>query len=162
MYQKVEDVILQDRRVKISVIAHELGISAGWVSSIIHSALMLWKVSSRWVPRMLTSEQKACRQQLSEQNLDMLRPNPENFFSSIITWKMSPSSWPRDQKGVHAIEKQGVPYSQEISCARNSRKDFGNSFLGLRRCSPFGIHATPDNHYWRQPMLRHWWPYARI
>ena len=22
-------------------------------------------------------------------------------------------------------------------------------FLGLRRCSDFGIHATKDNHYWR-------------
>ena len=36
MCQKVEDVILQDRSVKVSVIAHELGISTGTVSSIIH------------------------------------------------------------------------------------------------------------------------------
>ena len=48
MCQKVENMILQDRRVKVSVIAHELGISAGTVSSIIHSVLMMSKVSSRW------------------------------------------------------------------------------------------------------------------
>ena len=82
---KVEDVILQDRRVKVSVIAHELGISTGTVSSIIHSVLMMAKVSSPWVPRMLTPEQKACRQQFSEENLDMLRENPEKLFSRIIT-----------------------------------------------------------------------------
>ena len=39
---------------------------------------------------MLTPEQKACRQQFSEENLDMLRANPENFFSIVIpdneTW----------------------------------------------------------------------------
>ena len=70
----------RDRRVKVSVIAHEVGISAGTVSSIIHSVLMMSKVSSRWVARMLTPEQKACRQQFSEENLDMLRENSENFF----------------------------------------------------------------------------------
>ena len=63
MCQKVEDIILQDLRVKASFIAHELGISAGTVSSMIHSVLMKSKVSSRWVPRMLTPEQKARRQQ---------------------------------------------------------------------------------------------------
>ena len=81
---KVEDMILQDRRVKVSGIAHELGISAGTVSSIIHSVLVILQVSSRWVSRMLIPVQKACRQQFSEENLDMLRANPENFFSRII------------------------------------------------------------------------------
>ena len=33
MCKKVEDMILQDLRIKVSVIAHELGISAGTVSS---------------------------------------------------------------------------------------------------------------------------------
>ena len=40
MCQKVEDMILQDRHITVTVIAHELGISAGKVSSIIHSFLM--------------------------------------------------------------------------------------------------------------------------
>ena len=39
MCQKVVDMILQDRPVKVSAIAHERGITAG-VSSIIHSVLM--------------------------------------------------------------------------------------------------------------------------
>ena len=66
MCQKVEDMILQDCRVKVSVIAHELVISAGTVSSFLYSDLMISKVSSRWVPRMLIPEHKACRQQFSE------------------------------------------------------------------------------------------------
>ena len=45
---------------------------------------MMSEVSFRWIPRMLTPEQKACRQQLSEKNLDMLGVNSENFFSRII------------------------------------------------------------------------------
>ena len=43
------------------------------------------KLSARWVPQMLTPEQKACHQQFSEENLDMPRANPENLFSRIIT-----------------------------------------------------------------------------
>ena len=50
MCQRMEDMILQDRRIKVSVIAHEVGISAGTVSSIIHSVLMMSKVSSRRMP----------------------------------------------------------------------------------------------------------------
>ena len=46
-------MVLQDRRVK----AHELGSSAGIVSSIIHSVLNM--------ARMLTPEQKACHQQFN-------------------------------------------------------------------------------------------------
>ena len=47
MCQKVEDMILQDHHVKINVIAHELGISAGKSFHIIHSVLMMLKVNSR-------------------------------------------------------------------------------------------------------------------
>ena len=44
--QNMEDMILQDLCVKVSDIAHELGLSAGTVSGIIHSVLMMSKVSS--------------------------------------------------------------------------------------------------------------------
>ena len=93
MCQKVEDMILQDRRVKVSFIAHELGISAGRVSSITHSVLMNSKVSSLWVPRMLTPHLKACRQQFSEEYLNMLRENPENFLKNYYRgWSVGPLS----------------------------------------------------------------------
>ena len=128
-------MILQDCHVKVSVTAHELGISADTVSSIIHSVFRMSKVNSRWVPWMLTLEEKACCQQFSEENLVMIRANPENFFSRTIT--SGPSSWSRDQTRVHAMKTQEVPYSQEILCATISWKDHGNSFLGLRWCSAF-------------------------
>ena len=77
-------MILQDRRVMVSVIAHEVSISVDTASTIIHSVLMIANVSSGWVPRMLANEQKACRQRFSEENLDMLIANSGNFFSRII------------------------------------------------------------------------------
>ena len=84
MLQKVEDMILQDPPVKVSVIAHELGISAGTVSCIFRSVLMMSKVSSRWVPRMVTPEQKVCRRQFNEENLDRLSANPEKSYQELL------------------------------------------------------------------------------
>ena len=108
--QKVEDMILQDRHIKFSVIVHELGISAGTVSSTIHAVLMMSMVSSRWVPRSLTPEQKACRQQFSEES----KPRKLLLKNYYRRWNMGPLSWSRDQTRVHAMEKQGDAYSQEI------------------------------------------------
>ena len=75
---------MQNRRTKVSVTAHKLCISAGTVSRIIHSVLMMSKVSFRWMPEMLSPEQKACRQQFSEQNLDMFRANPEISSQELL------------------------------------------------------------------------------
>ena len=82
--RKVEDMILKDRRVRISVIAHGLGISVGTVSTIIFAVFMLSKVNSRWVSRMLTIEQNPCRQQFSEEDLDVLRANPEKSSQELL------------------------------------------------------------------------------
>ena len=98
---------------------------------------------------MLTPKQKACHQQFGEENLDMLRANPETFFSRIIT---RDETWVHhhdpENKRVLAMETQGVSYSQEMSCAAIRRKDHGNSFLGLRRFWFWNSCHT------RRPLLR--------
>ena len=84
--QKVKDMILQDRRVKISVIAHELGFQLAEFPVAYHPfSLDYVKGYFPMVIRMLIPEQKVCRQQFSKENLDMLRINPENVFSRINT-----------------------------------------------------------------------------
>jgi len=65
MCQKVESLILADRRMKVSRLAEETGISAGAVWTIIHEKLDMSKVSARWVPRMLSPFQKDTRRVLS-------------------------------------------------------------------------------------------------
>jgi hypothetical protein len=46
MCKRVEDLILQDRRIKVAVISKELNISVGSVLEVIHSNLLMSKVSS--------------------------------------------------------------------------------------------------------------------
>ena len=57
----VQRLVEEDGRVTVLKIAEKVGISSGSVSSILHKSLGLSKVSARWVPHMLTEEQKQKR-----------------------------------------------------------------------------------------------------
>lgn len=85
MCRKIEDLVLKDRRVKVSTIAREFNISEPSVLTVLHDHLGMSKVSSRWVPRMLTPVQKHCRVQFSKENLELYETDPDNFLSRIVT-----------------------------------------------------------------------------
>ncbi|RZB41555.1 HTH Tnp Tc3 2 domain containing protein, partial [Asbolus verrucosus] len=82
--KKIEDLVLEERRIKISFIASELKISVGSVWNILHNVLGMNKVSARWVPRLLTPEQKLKRHEICQQNLLALEEDPD-LFSRIVT-----------------------------------------------------------------------------
>ena len=60
-YAQVHDFIIKDRRTTIKHIVESLEISYGVVYCIIYDHLGLVKLSARWVPRMLTDDQKQIR-----------------------------------------------------------------------------------------------------
>jgi histone-lysine N-methyltransferase SETMAR len=78
--KKVEDLILEDRRVSLHVIMRETGLSYGSVWKIVHDELHMSKVSARWVPRLLTPLQRQTRHDLSRQMLSLLEQDEENFL----------------------------------------------------------------------------------
>ena len=55
---KVYDIILTDRRMKVPELVEATGISRGTVISILHEQLSMKKLSARWVPRLLTVDHK--------------------------------------------------------------------------------------------------------
>ena len=55
----VRDLIKGDRRLTVVEICQELGISYGSVESIIKNELQFRKISARWVPRLLSDQQKS-------------------------------------------------------------------------------------------------------
>ena len=85
MSQKVETLILQDRRIKIATISKDLNISEPSVFKIIHEHLWMSKVCSSWVPRMLTPFHKQSQVEISNENLRLFKEDEVNFFSRIIT-----------------------------------------------------------------------------
>jgi histone-lysine N-methyltransferase SETMAR len=62
---RVQQLLEGDRRLTVAEIADEAGISYGSTFAIITDELGYRKVCARWVPRLLTSEQKLNRLQVS-------------------------------------------------------------------------------------------------
>ncbi|XP_045500072.1 histone-lysine N-methyltransferase SETMAR-like [Colias croceus] len=60
--KKIHDLVLTDRRLKVRELAETVGISEGTVNHILHEELGMRKLSARWVPHLLTPENKRNRE----------------------------------------------------------------------------------------------------
>ncbi|GFR93853.1 transposase [Elysia marginata] len=80
----VEKLIMQDRRITVKKLAFETKISKGSVETILHDHLNLNKVSARWVPRLLTTDQKQERVNCCKHLLRQ-EANDAFFFRRIVT-----------------------------------------------------------------------------
>ena len=76
----VHSLVMCDRRRDLRSIASEVGISFGAVQTILTDIMGMSKVSARWVPKMLTDDQKRCR-------LDIPRyeDDPGGFIDRVVT-----------------------------------------------------------------------------
>lgn len=83
--EKVHKIVLNDRRSKLVEIAEAVGISTERVHYILTEVLDMRKLSARWVPRLLTPEQKLIRKMISEECLARLQHNPVDFLRRFIT-----------------------------------------------------------------------------
>jgi len=81
------DMILDDRWMKVREIA---GISKECVGYILHEEFDMKKLCARWVPRLLTADQKRSRMKISEQCLERFNKNKTDFVRRFIimdeTW----------------------------------------------------------------------------
>ncbi|KAG5331535.1 SETMR methyltransferase, partial [Acromyrmex charruanus] len=93
---KVHDIVLTDRRVKVRELVEATGISHGTVISILHEQLGMKKLSAKWVPRLLTVDHKRDRVTISKQCLEMFQRNPDEFLRRFITV---------DEIWIHSSEK---------------------------------------------------------
>lgn len=82
--EKVKEIVLSDRRLKVREIAEASGIPKSSVFRILHEDLGMKKLCARWVPRLLTDLHKENRVTTSKQCLALINSNP-NFFSQLIT-----------------------------------------------------------------------------
>ena len=82
---QVHDIVLDDRRVKVKEIADVLGISKERVGYILHKELNMRKLCARWVPHLLTIDQKRIRMRISQACLDRFHQNKMDFKRRFIT-----------------------------------------------------------------------------
>ena len=62
---KVHQMVLDDRRIKVRVIAEVINMSKERVCHILSQYLGMRKLSARWVPRLLTVDKKRVRMNIS-------------------------------------------------------------------------------------------------
>jgi len=74
-------MVMEDRRFTVKQTAANAGISVGSVDTILHDDLKMRKVSARWVPRMLTNENKASRVAICQAMLSHDKGMNSAFFS---------------------------------------------------------------------------------
>ncbi|XP_049521685.1 histone-lysine N-methyltransferase SETMAR-like [Dermacentor silvarum] len=85
MVLKIHGIVMEDRRVKVREIADIVGISAERIHNILHEKLQMKKVCARWVPRLLTIDQRRMRADISNQCLSMLDRNRQDFWRRFVT-----------------------------------------------------------------------------
>ena len=83
--EDVKTMVMKDRRLTVKFIGETLKISPSCVWSITTNYLCMKKVAARWVPKLLTEEQKAERMRLSRQTLRIYEANEEEFLARFVT-----------------------------------------------------------------------------
>ena len=83
LIDQVRTLVMQDRRVTVRKLAEEAGISTGSVHSILTDDLATRRVSAKFAPKLLTTEQKQLRLEVSQNMLDFANSDPK--FLNIAT-----------------------------------------------------------------------------
>jgi len=100
----LEKLVCADRRITREQIAKEVGISLGSVSTILHDKLNMNKVCTRWVPRILSTFQRADRKAIAEELLQNFKAESDGFIDRIVTG---------DESWVHHYDPESKAESKE-------------------------------------------------
>jgi hypothetical protein len=112
----IEQVQVDDRRTKVREVAETVGISKERVGYILHEELYMKKLCARWVPRVLTADQKCICIKISEQWLERVSLLLWMRLGFTITHQNPNSSENSGQKPVvQRQRRQGRFHQQEKS-----------------------------------------------
>ena len=82
---KFHKIVLGDRKLELREIDDTLKISEGSVFIILHESLRMHKLFSKWVPRLLTPDQKQQRVKDSERCLELFKRGKKYFLHRYVT-----------------------------------------------------------------------------
>ncbi|QQP51330.1 Mariner transposase [Caligus rogercresseyi] len=106
--QKIHDMVLADRRLKVREIVEAIGISHGSVVSILKDHLAMKKLSARWVPRLLTIDHKR---------------NRDEFFCRFVTvdetWIHYNTPETKQQSKQWVLKGESAPKKAKVGLSAN-------------------------------------------
>ena len=82
---KIKEIIEGDARFTVRNIARKVGISLSTVHLILKKHLKVSKISARWVPHLLTDEQKRQRVKVAKKLLQMFPKYDKKQFANVVT-----------------------------------------------------------------------------
>ena len=82
---KIKEIIEGDARFTVRDIARKVGISLSTVHLILKKHLKVRKISARWVPHLLTDEQKRQRVKVAKKLLRMFPKYDKKQFANVVT-----------------------------------------------------------------------------
>ena len=132
-HEKLHKLVLVDRKLKLREIAKELKISEGSEFTILHEHLSMKMLCSKWVPRLLTVDQKQQRVDDSDRCLQLFQRN-KKFLCKYMTM---------DETLIHHFSSGSNWESAEWTAAGKSRLKSPKMQTSARfwsRC--FGMHTV--------------------
>ena len=76
---------MRDRQSSVCRVAYKLAISITTVYEIMSNHMGMKKISTRWVPKLLTPIRRANRLDCCQELLQDSEVNPDNYFQLIVT-----------------------------------------------------------------------------
>ena len=133
--KQVLKIVMDDRKLKVREIAKMVNISTGSASTILNENLGMKKVFSKWVPHLLTMEQKQQRVDDSKSCFSLFTLNKQDFLHRYVTM---------DETWIHLSlrSRSGSQLSgvQPVKAVRSFRKR--NSQLAKSWRQFFGIRTV--------------------
>ena len=136
-------IVLSDRKVKLRELAEAVGISKEWAEYISHDVLEMKKLSARWVPRLLTVDQKqndeTSQRDDSMVGLALLQRNRADFFRRFVTMDETWVHYHTPKAICRVAEKPRKP-TKAVKRPTLGQKGYGLRFLG---CAWHNLHRLP-------------------
>ena len=82
--EKITNLVAADARFTTSRIAKCIGISVGAAQTILRRDLKMRRISARWIPHLVTKEQKLARVRIAKQLLKQFPKYNNRSFANII------------------------------------------------------------------------------
>lgn len=82
---KTRCLVIADRRIKTQEISAHTGLAKPQITEIIHNHLHFTKLSARWIPKILTAENKQLRVETSDGLRHLYNEDPQKVLDSCIT-----------------------------------------------------------------------------
>ena len=133
------------RRITVEELEGITGISDRSVRRILKDVLGFHKVSARWVPRMLTAQQKRLRKEISEDSIDTYSSDILKFLRRFVTmdevWvyhydpetKEQSKEWRKPEEGAPRKFRSVASTRKILACFLGHWGYFVNSFPWARR-----------------------------